>query len=61
MTLLIQILVGLLVMLSFVLIIAVPVTLATPGEWETSQGNFYNLTKVWATLVILTGLANGLA
>jgi len=61
MTLVIQILVGLLVLLSFVLIITVPVSLATPGQWETSKSSFYNLTKFWGTLVLLTGFANGFA
>ena len=61
MTLIIQILVGLLVILSFILIITVPVSLATPGEWETNQSNFYNLTKFWGTLVLLTGFANAFA
>nr|YP_010444099.1 photosystem II protein Z [Haramonas pauciplastida]UTE94985.1 photosystem II protein Z [Haramonas pauciplastida] len=51
-------LVGLLVLLSFVLIITVPISLATPGEWETNKSTFYNLTKFWGTLIILTGFAN---
>jgi photosystem II PsbZ protein len=61
MSLLIQILVSLLVLLSFILIVSVPVTLATPGDWETSKGKIYNLAKFWGTLVILTGFAQGFA
>lgn len=61
MSLLIQILVSLLVLLSFVLVIFVPVALATPGEWETSKTKVYNLATFWGTLVILTAFAQGFA
>jgi len=55
MSLIIQILVFFLVLLSFILVVTVPVSLATPGEWETSKNNIFNLAKFWGTLVILTG------
>jgi len=61
MSLLIQILVSLLVLLSFVLIIFVPVALATPGEWETSKTKVYNLATFLGTLFILTASAQGFA
>jgi photosystem II PsbZ protein len=61
MALLIQILVSFLVLLSFVLVITVPVSLATPGDWETSKNNIFNLAKFWGTLVILTGFAQAFA
>ena len=35
-----QFFVALLVLVSFALVVAVPVILATPGEWEKSQGLF---------------------
>jgi len=31
---------ALLVLISLGLVVTVPVALATPGEWETSKGNF---------------------
>jgi photosystem II PsbZ protein len=58
---LIQILVSLLVLLSFVLIIFVPVSLATPSEWETSKSKVFNLATFWVALVVLTGFAQGFA
>lgn len=54
MSLLIQILVSLLVLLSFVLIIFVPVALATPGEWETSKTKVYNLATFRRVVLGLT-------
>jgi photosystem II PsbZ protein len=61
MSLIIQILVSFLVLLSFILVVNVPVSLATPGAWETSKDNIYNLAKFWGTLVLLTGFAQGFA
>lgn len=57
MELLIQILVSLLVLISFILIINIPIALATPGEWEMSKNKMYNIAKLWGTLVLLTGFA----
>lgn len=54
----IQLLTVLLVLLSFSLIIAVPVALATPGVWDESKSTFYNLLTLWVSIVIITGLAN---
>jgi photosystem II PsbZ protein len=61
MSLLIQILVSFLVLLSFFLIINIPVALATPNEWETSKNNIFNLAKFWITLVLLTAFAQAFA
>ena len=41
----VQIFVLLLILVSFAMVVAVPVILATPGEWEKSQG------IVWRVLV----------
>jgi photosystem II PsbZ protein len=61
MALLIQILVAFLVILSFILVINVPVSLATPNNWEISKKNIYNLAKFWTTLVLITGFAQAFA
>ena len=53
-----QIFVALLVLLSFALVVAVPVILATPGEWERSQGIVWSGAGLWSALVILTGIFN---
>ena len=44
----ITLLVALLVLLSFALVIGVPVVLATPGEWETSKDKVFNLATAWS-------------
>jgi|TARA_B110000444_G_scaffold116092_1_gene109352 photosystem II core protein PsbZ len=54
----IQVFVVLLVVVSFGLVVAVPVILATPGEWEKSQGIVWSGAGLWSALVILTGIFN---
>ena len=58
MTLLIQILVFILVLFSTLLVIGIPVTLASPGQWEKSKNLIYTGAGIWAGLVIITGIAN---
>lgn len=52
----VTILVSILVLFSFALVIGVPVALATPGEWEKSKSNVFNLASAWSLLVLVTGL-----
>ena len=52
----VTLLVALLVLLSFLLVIGVPVVLATPGEWETSKDKVFNLATAWSALVLVTGV-----
>jgi|YNPMSStandDraft_2_1061718.scaffolds.fasta_scaffold69338_1 YCF9. len=56
MTIVFQSLVLALVILSFVMVVAVPVVLATPGEWQRYQRLIYLGAGVWALLVVLIGL-----
>nr|YP_009313946.1 Photosystem II protein Z [Hommersandiophycus borowitzkae]SCW22200.1 Photosystem II protein Z [Hommersandiophycus borowitzkae] len=58
MSIIIQLLVFLLIILSTILVISVPVTLASPGQWEQSKNLIYTGSGVWAGLVIITGLVN---
>ena len=58
MSIIIQLLVFLLIALSTILVIGVPVTLASPGQWEQSKNLVYTGTGVWAGLVIITGVVN---
>ena len=53
-----QLFVVLLIIVSFGLVVAVPVILATPGEWERSQGIVWSGAGVWSALVVLTGIFN---
>ena len=48
----------LLIIVSFAMVVAVPVILATPGEWEKSQGIVWSGAGLWSALVILTGVFN---
>ena len=54
----VQVFVILLIIISFTLLIGVPVILATPGEWETSQNIIWSGAGLWSALVILTGIFN---
>ena len=54
----VQLLVFLLILVSFAMVVAVPVILATPGEWEKSQSVVWSGAGIWTALVILTGIFN---
>ncbi|NES25819.1 MAG: photosystem II core protein PsbZ [Symploca sp. SIO3E6] len=60
MTIAVQLLVFILILLSTLLVIGVPVTLASPGQWEQSKNLIYTGAGIWAGLVIITGLVNSL-
>ena len=51
-----QLLTVLLIILSFVLVVGVPVILATPGGWEKSQGLVWTGAGLWSGIVIITGI-----
>ena len=50
-----------LVLVSFGLVITVPVALATPGEWENSKESIIRGLQGWVLLVFLTAMADGIA
>jgi len=54
----VQVFVLLLIVVSFAMVVAVPVILATPGEWEKSQGVVWSGAGIWTALVLLTGIFN---
>ena len=54
----VQVFVLLLIMVSFIMVVGVPVILATPGEWEKSQNIVWSGAGLWSVLVILTGIFN---
>nr|QVY58253.1 photosystem II protein Z [Eucheuma denticulatum] len=58
MTIIVQLLVFILVILSTLLVIGIPVTLASPGQWEQSKNLIYTGAGIWASLVIITGIVN---
>ena len=53
-----QVFVLLLILVSFAMVVAVPVILATPGEWEKSQSVVWSGAGIWSALVVLTGIFN---
>nr|AYR06240.1 photosystem II protein Z [Renouxia sp.] len=58
MSIIIQLLVLGLIIISIISVIAIPVILASPGQWEKSKNLVYAGAGIWSTLVIITGLAN---
>ena len=57
----VQIFVLLLVVVSFAMIVAVPVILATPGEWESSKTTFNRAFQAWVLLIIAIAAADGIS
>jgi photosystem II PsbZ protein len=55
---LLQLLVSILILLSFALIIGVPVILVSPGEWEKSKGLVYSAAGLWFGLVVVIAAFN---
>ena len=51
---------ALFVLISLGLVVAVPVALATPGEWESSKDNFNKIFQAWIVLVIAIAAADGI-
>nr|YP_009295290.1 photosystem II protein Z [Dasya binghamiae]AOH77302.1 photosystem II protein Z [Dasya binghamiae] len=58
MIMIVQLLVLILVTLSTILVIGIPVTLASPGQWEKSKNLVYTSISIWVGLIIITGIAN---
>ena len=61
MVILLQMLVLALTVLSTILVVSIPVILASPGQWEQSKNLVYTGAGVWAGLVIVTGVINSFA
>jgi photosystem II PsbZ protein len=58
MTILFQLALAALVLLSFVMIVAVPVGMASPQNWDQTKRLLLLGSGVWAGLVILVGVLN---
>lgn len=58
MILIVQLLAFILVILSTLLVIGIPVIIASPGQWEKLKTLIYASAGIWAGLVIITGIAN---
>nr|YP_010338747.1 photosystem II protein Z [Glaucosphaera vacuolata]UNJ18697.1 photosystem II protein Z [Glaucosphaera vacuolata] len=56
----IQFLVLTLVILSILLVVGIPVVLASPKQWEQSKNLILVGSGLWAGLVLLTGFMNSL-
>lgn len=51
----------LLVFLSLLLIVTVPIALATPGDWEQSKGTFNRGFQFWVSLVLVIAAVDGIS
>ncbi|HIK09167.1 MAG TPA: photosystem II reaction center protein PsbZ [Oscillatoriaceae cyanobacterium M33_DOE_052] len=58
MSILFQIALAALVLLSFVMVIGVPVAYASPQTWDQSKPLLYIGSGVWVALVLLVGVLN---
>lgn len=58
MTIIFQLALAALVLLSFVMIIGTPVALATPQSWDQSRRVIFLGSGLWAVLVIVVGILN---
>ena len=58
MTILFQLVLAAFVFLSFVMVVGVPVALASPQNWDQSKRIILLGSGVWAGLVILLGVLN---
>lgn len=58
MTILFQFSVFALIILSFLLVIGVPVVLASPDGWATSKNRVFSGASLWIGLVFLVGILN---
>jgi len=58
MTILFQLSLAALVILSFILIVGTPVALATPQSWDQSRRFIFLGSGLWTILVIVVGLLN---
>lgn len=58
MTILFQLSLAALVILSFAMVVGVPVAYASPQNWSQSKSFIFLGSGVWAALVILVGVLN---
>lgn len=56
-----QLLVITIVVVSTLLSVAIPVILASPGQWEQSKNLIFTGAGLWAGLIIVTGVVNSFA
>lgn len=61
MSIFLQLLVLTLIILSIILIIGIPVTLASSQKWEKSKNLVFTGASIWGLLVIITGVINSFA
>ena len=52
---------ALLVLISLGLVVAVPVALATPGEWEQSKSTINKSIQAWVSLVVVVATSDGIS
>ncbi|QIZ72714.1 photosystem II reaction center protein PsbZ [Oxynema aestuarii] len=58
MTIIFQLALAALVLMSFAMVVGVPVAYASPQNWDQSKTLLYLGSGIWAALVILVGVLN---
>nr|YP_010338468.1 photosystem II protein Z [Rhodaphanes brevistipitata]UNJ18418.1 photosystem II protein Z [Rhodaphanes brevistipitata] len=58
MSIILQALVFFLIFLSTLLVVGIPVILASPGQWEKLKNPVYTSAALWSALVIFIGVFN---
>ncbi|CAM6054651.1 unnamed protein product [Sphagnum tenellum] len=58
MTIAFQLVLFLLIVISFLLVIGVPVVLASPDGWSNSKNTIFSGASLWIALVFLVGIFN---
>lgn len=58
MTILFQVALAALVLLSFVMVVGVPVAYASPQNWNQSKALIFLGSGIWVALVLLVGVLN---
>lgn len=60
MSIILQLLITILVILSIILIVSIPVILASSKQWEKSKNLVFTGAGLWGVLVIIAGAVNSL-
>jgi len=58
MSIILQALVFFLILLSTVLVVGIPVIVASPGQWERLKTPIYGSAAAWSALVVFIGVFN---
>lgn len=58
MIIVVQLLVFILVILSTILVVGIPIALASSGQWEKSKNLIYTGAGIWVVIILITTIVN---